>query len=201
MKLPEEVYEFADQVAVLDRGDFDQFLSVCTARGKTPDDVAHVLNAYVNQWIRKSASPRNPVGALVALLEPEKRDRLNSGSWTIKKWVAGKRADMLKAAERERKKKFAELISAGAGKFVRRTPEERSDMLSSALTWYRANNPRPDILDSILQAKSDDRIGRFPPKDIIGLTSSGFGCFLAEEGSEDRWIRLGEKSSESGDYC
>lgn len=194
MDLPDEVFEFAERVALVDRGDFEQFVKIAVARGRTPEDVAHVLNAYVNQWIRKAATPTNPVGALIALLEPSKRDRLNSGSWTIKKWVKGKRADMLKAAEAERKKQLAKLIADGAAKFLSRTPEERSTLLGKALTWYRENNPDSAILSSIQQAVMDAG-RRYPPKEIIGMTSSGYGLFIAEELENGRCIQR-EKLSE-----
>lgn len=188
MELPPEVYEFAEAVALIERDVFEQFVKTARGRGRSNADIAHALNAYANQWTRKRSLPRNPVGALLTLLQPEKRDRLNSGSWTIKKWVNGKRSKMRQEAQKTKERERVREWDALAAEFARLSVEERDRLLGEAKGWYRRNNPDSAILTAIQEAIRWN--GKRPPKkgEYVGATLEGAGYVYALKASRGQYV-------------
>jgi hypothetical protein len=133
MNLPPELRAFAITVALVPPDQWDAFV---VAAGRhvsgTPDNVAHAVNAFANQWTRKQRAPNSHVAALLALLDPAKRDRLTAQSWTVKKWVHGNRAAMIKAAAQEATRRWHERINSGCKEFLALPQAEQAAALDAA---------------------------------------------------------------------
>jgi hypothetical protein len=147
-----------------------------------PANIAHAVNAFANQWTRNKRAPNNYVAALVALLDPAKRDRLNAQSWTVKKWVQGKRAEMLKAAGREAERLRLAAIEAAATELLVLAPDVQRQWLDEAaralLDLEEAGSKlAPHGWHAVQAARHELRTRRLMA--CGGRTQTDLGCALA----------------------
>lgn len=194
MKVPIELCEFALQVALVPPDDWEAFMAAAAKHVKgTPANMAHAVNAFANQWTRNKRAPNNYVAALVALLDPEKRDRLTAQSWTVKKWVQGKRAEMLKAAGREAERLRLAAIEAAAAELLALAPEVQRQWLDDtahALAYLEDGGSvlAAHGLNAVQAARHEMRTRRL----VVcgGLAQTDLGCALAAAHSKQSLERM-----------
>lgn len=185
MNIPPELDHFAVQVALVPPDQWDSFKAAAGRHALgTAANMAHAVNAFANQWTRKQRVPNSHVAALLALLDPAKRDRLNAQSWTVKKWVAGNRAGMLKAARLEAQRRFHARVVELARAFMARAMDERVTLLDMAMghlaatVAQRYTNPVAAAHSAVVQTRGTMRWRTVAVGD--GRMATDWGAAIAE---------------------
>lgn len=184
--LPPEMREFATTVALVPPEDWDAFTAAAAKHALgTPENMAHALNAFANQWTRKHRVPNSHVAALMALLNPARRDRLTAQSWTVKKWVQGNRAAMVKAAQVEAVRRRHDAIHLSCKSFLGQPRTEQAadfDLAAGALlALAEPGQPlKPHATNgwhAVQIARDESRRRALVPGG--GMTATDLGCALA----------------------